>query len=169
MEKSAGDPLYLFIHKTPRAPPCTPKHARSLSSMSGKRRRAVPSRLLEGADPGLSSSSSSEDEDEGGGAAAAAAPRARASPAAKKRAPTTQHMYVYRYLTTRDITKDLEGETVREEEGGEREGARNCGAGAQAAGHWPSKTLSAHVPSLDLCPLARRWHLVRGCCRQGEF
>jgi hypothetical protein len=93
--------------------------------MSGRRREArpprrpgrtvrPPARLQEGVDPDLSTSSSSSDdgESDGGGANAATAAAAAAAKQSKKRA-AAGHQYVYRYLTTKDITKDLEGETVR--------------------------------------------------------
>jgi len=77
----------------------------------GKRRarRPVrpPSRLAEGADVSaeLSTSSSSSSDEERRSAGAGAGKRGRL-PAEQ------QHPYVYRFLTTRDITSDLAGETV---------------------------------------------------------
>jgi len=88
------------------------------------RRRAVrpPPRLLEGADDvDLSSSSSEED---AGGARAAGAGRRRPGAAGPAGPSTSSHQYVYRFLNTRDISKDLEGETVCKRRPAEREGRR---------------------------------------------
>jgi len=81
--------------------------------MSGTgKRRAVrpPSRLLEGAAE-LSTSSSSDDGERGAGGGAGGAKHGLPQQKAKRARPAS-HMYVYRYLTSRDITSDLAGETV---------------------------------------------------------
>ena len=79
----------------------------------GKRRRPVrpPSRLADAADEAALATSSSSSEEEGGGGDRCQRPRA-ATGAKKKLAAAGEHMYVYRFLTTRDITSDLAGETV---------------------------------------------------------